>query len=61
MKAMETPEEKRARRLAKKAAKVKVSYSFFLYTPWVFIHVLKGQEKIKRYSLVVECRKFLHF
>ena len=24
----------------------------------VFIHVLEGQEKIKKYSLVVKCRRF---
>jgi hypothetical protein len=24
----------------------------------IFIHVLEGQEKIKKYSLVVKCRKF---
>ena len=30
---------------------------FFLLT--FFIHVLEGQEKIKRYSLVVECGRMM--
>ena len=30
----------------------------FFYWLMFFIHVLEGQEKIKRYSLVVKCRRF---
>ena len=36
----------------------KGSFGYSVCTILIFIHVSEGQEKIKRYCLVVECRKF---